>query len=162
MGPGTKFLVLAGALSALVAVLHMLIAFLGAPAYRYFGAGERMARLAEQGSWRPPAVTLGLTVIFAVWAAYAFSGAGLLRPLPFLRAALIGIGVVYSLRGLLLGPQLVWFFAGYRDAVPVRQLAFSAAALLIGLTYLIGTKDSWAGLGAGRFSPGSSAAPHSR
>jgi len=125
----------------------MLIAFLGAPAYRYFGAGERMARVAEQGSWRPPAVTLGLTVIFAIWAAYAFSGAGVFRPLPWLRAGLIGIGTVYTLRGLVLGPQLVRFLSGYRDAVPLRHLVFSAAALLIGLMYLNGVKNAWAQLG---------------
>ncbi len=147
MGPGTNFLVLAGALSALVAALHLLIALLGAPAYRYFGAGERMARLAEQGSWRPPAVTLGLIVVFAVWAAYAFSGAGVCRPLPWLRVGLIGIGTVYTLRGLVLGPQLVWYFSGWRDAVPLRHVAFSAAALLIGLTYLNGVKNAWAQLG---------------
>jgi hypothetical protein len=138
---------LAGVSSAGVALLHVLILFVGAPAYRYFGAGEKMARLAERGYPTPALITAGLTALFIVWAAYAFSGAGLLRPLPLLRPALITIGVVYTLRGLLLGPQMVWFFSGHEAAVPPRQLAFSAAALLTGLAYLVGTQRAWDRLG---------------
>ena len=139
----------AGVLSAGVALLHMLIIAVGGPAYRYFGAGERMARMAEQGSATPGLITFGLTLLFAVWAAYAFSGAGLLRRLPLLRTGLITIGLVYTLRGVLLGPQLVWFFSGHRADVPPRQLAFSAAALVTGLAYLVGTHRAWARLGSG-------------
>jgi hypothetical protein len=145
-----RLLRLAGFLSACLAFLHLVIVFVGAPAYRYFGAGERMARLAEERSLIPGAITLALTLVLVAWSGYAFSGAGVLRRPPFLRTGLIGIGVVYTLRGLLLGPQMVWFLSGYRDAVPVRQLVFSAVALLIGLAYLIGTKDAWAGLGGPR------------
>jgi hypothetical protein len=124
-----------------------LIIFVGGPAYRYFGVGEKMARLAEQGSQAPALITAGLTVVFCVWAAYAFSGAGLLRRLPLLRTGLITIGLIYTLRGLLLGPQMMWFFSGQRAAVPPRQLGFSAAALLTGLAYLVGTQRAWARLG---------------
>lgn len=138
---------LAGVLSAVVAVLHVLIIVAGGPAYRYFGAGERMARLAEQGSPTPALVTAGLTAVFNVWAAYAFSGAGLVRRLPLLRTGLITIGLIYTFRGLLLAPQMVWFFSGHRAAVPSRQLAFSAVALLTGLAYLVGTQRAWARLG---------------
>ena len=134
---------LAGVSSAGVALLHVLILFVGAPAYRYFGAGERMARLAERGYPTPALITVGLTGMFIVWAAYAFSGAGLLRRLPLLRPALVTIGLVYTLRGLLLGPQVVWFLSGYEAAVPPRQLVFSAAALLTGLAYLAGTRSAW-------------------
>lgn len=134
----------AGALSASVGLLHLVIIFIGAPAYRYFGAGERMARMDERGSWAPAVITLGLATVFALWSAYAFSGAGVGRRLPLLRTSLILIGSVYTLRGLLLGPQLVWFFSGYRTAVPPRQLVFSSVSLLIGLSYLIGVSAAWA------------------
>jgi hypothetical protein len=138
-----NLLKLAGLSSACVAVFHLFVIFAGAPAYRYFGAGEQMAQLAEQGSAVPALVTAGLTVVFAVWALYALSGAGLVRRLPLLRTSLIAIGLVYTLRGLLLAPQVVWFFSGYRAAVPPRQLVFSAVALLTGLAYLIGTMCTW-------------------
>jgi hypothetical protein len=143
-----SLLKIAGVSSTGVAALHVLIIFWGAPGYRYFGAGERMARLAGQGSPVPGLVTAGLAVMFAVWAAYAFSGAGVIGRLPFLRPGLVAIGVVYTLRGLLVGPQLVWFFSGFRSAVPVRQMVFSTAALLTGLAYLIGAHLGWAALAA--------------
>ena len=53
-----------GGLSFAVALLHIAIIFIGAPAYRYFGAGERMAQQAELGSWVPAIVTLVVAVVF--------------------------------------------------------------------------------------------------
>jgi len=128
----------AGALSACVAIVHAATLFLGAPAYRYLGAGERMARLAERGAPGPPIITVALTLMFAAWAAYAFSGAGLLRPLPLLRPVLLLIGVIYTLRGVILAPQLVWFLAG-SPPIAGRHLVFSAISLVIGLLYLAGS-----------------------
>ena len=147
-----RLLKIGGASSAFIAALHLAIIFVGAPAYRYFGAGEQMARLDETGSLGPALVTAGLTVVFALWAAYAFSGAGLLRRLPLLRTGLVVIGAIYTARGLLFGPQLVWFLSGFRDAVPPRQLVFSAVSLLTGLCYLAGARQQWERLrpGAGR------------
>jgi len=133
----------AAASSAFIAALHVVIIFVGARAYRYFGAGEPMARLDEQGSLVPAIVTAFLTLVFTVWAAYALSGAGLLRRLPLLRTGLIVIGVLYTARGILLEPQAVWFLSGYREAVPPRQLVFSAVSLLTGLAYLAGTRAAW-------------------
>jgi len=138
-----KALILAGLLTSIVAVAHVGIIWVGGPAYRYFGAGEEMARLAEQGSLRPGLITAGLTILFAVWAMYAFSGAGVLRRLPLLRTGLVFIGTLYVLRGILVGPQLVWRLSGYSAAVPIRQLFFSSVSLIIGLAYLIGTHQSW-------------------
>ena len=134
-----RILALGGLLSAGVALLHVAIIFLGAPAYRYFGAGERMAVRAEHGDSRPAVITAGLSVMFAVWSAYAFSGASVLRPLPFLRAGLIAIGAVYTMRGLVLIPQIVLTLGG-SETVPLRHLAFSAASLFIGVAYLAGTR----------------------
>ena len=106
-----------------------------------------MARLAEEGSSKPALITAALTVGFGVWAALAFSGAGVLRRLPFLRTGLIMIGLIYTLRGFLLGPQVVWLFSAHGAVVPPRHLVFSAAALLTGLAYLVGTRQAWAHLG---------------
>jgi hypothetical protein len=131
-------LCLAGALSACVAAAHAATLVLGAPAYRYLGAGERMARLAERGAPGPPIITVALTLMFAAWAAYAFSGAGLLRPLPLLRPVLLATGAAYTLRGVIVAPQLVWFVTGPRP-IAGRHLVFSAISLVIGLLYLAGT-----------------------
>lgn len=81
-----------------------MIIFVGAPGYRYFGAGEVIARLAEQGSPVPALVTLGVGAVFAVFAVRAFSGAGLVGRLPLLRSGLLVIGAIYTLRGLVAVP----------------------------------------------------------
>ena len=143
---GASLLKMGGALSAGVAVLHVLILIDGPRAFRYFGAGERMARMAERGSPMPAVWTIGITLVFVVWTLYALSGAGVIRLLPLLRTGLIVIAAVYTLRGLILGPQLVWRLSGYSEAVPLRYLVFSATALLAGLIHIAGTQRAWATL----------------
>ena len=138
----TRLLAVGGVLSSAVALLHFVIIFVGAPAYRYFGAGERMARQAERGAMFPAVITATLTLIFALWAAYAFSGAGFIPKLPLLRTALLTIGSIYTLRGLALIPQ-VWFFGQSGGEILPRHLFFSAVSLLIGLAYLLGTQQVW-------------------
>jgi hypothetical protein len=129
------WLILAGLGSALVALLHVVIIFMGAPAYRYFGAGD-LAPLAEQGSPMPALVTGGLVLLFAVWALYAFSGAGLGPRLPLLRLGLGLIAAIYTLRGLMLLPELISLASG-KLAVP-RMAVFSAVSLFIGICYVMG------------------------
>ena len=93
-------LILAAALSAIAALLHVGCIAFGAPWYRFFGAGERMARLAEAGSWRPAVITSVIVAILSVCALYALSGAGVVAPLPLLRLGLVVIASVYTLRGV--------------------------------------------------------------
>lgn len=144
-----RVLVLAGWLSVAIAALHVVIVFLGAPAYRYFGAGEDMARQAEAGSLVPAALTLVIAAVFGVFALYAFAGAGRFRRLPLLRIGLAVISAIYLVRGLSLLPEL----AGYAQdsgTAPPRYLAFSFTSLVIGLLYLAGTVLLWPRLKAGR------------
>ena len=82
------------------ALLHVAIIFGGPRWYRYFGAGEEIARMAEEGRWRPAIITGLIAIALAVWALYAFSGAGLIAPLPLLGPVLCVITAVYTLRGL--------------------------------------------------------------
>ncbi len=139
---GKGALLVAGGLSSAIALLHIVIIFAGAPAYRYFGAGEEMARQAEAGSSSPALLTAVVTAFFAVFAYYAFAGAGAVRRPPLLRTVLVTIGTIYTLRGLLVAPQL---FAHLSSAVPVapRDLVFSAVSLTIGLLYLVGALRAW-------------------
>jgi len=93
-------LILAAALNAIAALLHVGCIVFGASWYRFFGAGERMARMAERGEWRPTLVTSGIVLLLTAWSLYALSGAGLLPRLPLLRLALCAIAGVYVLRGI--------------------------------------------------------------
>lgn len=132
-------LVAAGIICLALAMLHLEIIYLGAPAYRYFGAGEEMAALAQAGSWTPPLLTAAVALLLTGFAGYAFSGAGLLRPWPWARPALWAIAGVFILRGLAVFAQLAACIWGGRDFV-WRELAFSLASLALGLLFLAGAR----------------------
>lgn len=134
-------LILAGCLSALAALLHVAVIVGGPDWYRFFGAGEEMARMAELGMIQPTLITLGISAILAIWAAYAFSGAGLIARLPLLKTGLVVITLIYLARGLLVLPALVM-------GVPLDAFGWWSSLIVLGygLTYLIGTWRAWPAL----------------
>jgi hypothetical protein len=129
------YLVIGGVLSALAALLHVIIVFKGASWYRYFGAGEWMATRAEQGSWIPGILTFGIAGVLFIWGLYAFSGAGLFQPLPYLQWILVIISAIYLIRGLVLFPALL-FMPKIVDGFAIWS---SLVSLTFGLCYAIGT-----------------------
>ena len=143
------WLVVGGAASLAAALLHVACIFGGPDWYRFFGAGEPLARAAERGSWVPPLLTLGIASVLAVWAAYAFSGAGLIPRLPFMRSALVVISAVYLARGLvILHPPLF----GRTDLSWAFMLWSSLIVLAIGVLYAVGTWRAWPTLSAKGYS----------
>ena len=144
---GNQWLKLGGILSFAVALLHVVIIFGGASAYRYFGAGKEMATAAESGSAFPAVLTLFLVAIFAIWGFYGLSGAGVVRRLPLLKIALILIGAVYTLRGVAVFQQIFQLATSSAEVAP-REIVSSLVSLVIGLAYLIGTISNWGGFGA--------------
>jgi len=137
------WLIAGGTLSALAALLHVAIIFGGPGWYRFFGAGEAMARAAERGSARPAIIAIGIAAVLLVWAAYAFSGAGAIRRLPLLRTALAAISAVYLARALAPVPILLLW--------PERMSPFvlwsSIVVLGYGIAYAVGTWTAWPALG---------------
>ena len=132
-------LVIGGLLSVAASLLHSGCIIGGPDWYRFFGAGEAMATMAERGSMTPTLLTLGIAAILAIWAAYAFSGAGLLPRLPLLRTGLVVISTIYLLRGLALIPALI---INRGDVMPFI-LWSSLIVLVYGLAYAIGTWTAW-------------------
>lgn len=133
----SNWLILAGSLSIIVGIAHIAMIFVGAPAYRYFGAGEPMAKMAEDGSKFPGILTFCMALIFMLWGFYGFSGAGIIRPLPLQSTALSIIAAIYTLRGLGFIVQISMRMKA--QTVPTRDLVFSLISLLIGSAFLIGT-----------------------
>ncbi len=132
-------LVIAACLSAIAALLHVGIVVGGAPWYRFFGAGERMASAAAAGRVYPSIVTLGIATVLALWSAYALSGAGVIEPLPLLRWALITITAIYLARGLAIVPLLV--FARSRST---PFLVWSSLVCIgFGAVHLLGLSQVW-------------------
>lgn len=137
--PINWFLATGGVLSAMASALHLAIIVGGAPWYRFFGAGEAMAAMAEAGHWYPTVLTIGIAIVLATWSLYAFSGAGFVRALPLLRPALIAIAGVYLLRGLVLVPVLL----RSGGDVPPFWWWSSIICLGFGLVHLIGLVQIW-------------------
>lgn len=135
------WLVAGGVLSGFASLLHLAV-IVGGPAwYRFFGAGERMARMAERGELQPTLVTLGIAGVLAAWAAYAFSGAGLIARLPLLNVALVLITAICLLRGLALLPALA-----FQWVKPTPFIVWSSLIVLgYGLVHLVGVWRLWRG-----------------
>ncbi|HEX8513316.1 MAG TPA: hypothetical protein VF688_09440 [Allosphingosinicella sp.] len=138
------WLVAGGILSALAAILHLAVIAGGPDWYRFVGAGEEMAQMAERGLLRPALITIAIATILAIWSAYAFAGAGLLPRLPLMRTALVAITAVYLLRGLALVPLAV-----LRPAlVDSFALWSSLIVLAYGVVHAVGTYRAWPALAA--------------
>jgi len=137
-GQPNRWLVLGGWLSVVAALLHVACIFGGGDWYRFFGAGEELARADEAGSWMPAIVTAFIAIVLSIWAAYAFAGAGLIRRLPLMRTALVIIAAIYLLRGLMIIPIMI---------EPAMRSPFniwsSLIVLVYGLAYAIGTWQVW-------------------
>lgn len=147
MAKSNHYLIAGGVMSTLVSALHVVLAIYPA-LYRYIGPGQSaLTEMAEQGSSVTAIASVALALIFAIWAMYAFSGAGLIRPLPLLRAALIAIAVIYIVRALFLPVEINMVLTqGY----PFRFVVFSTIALAAGLLYLIGILKQRASLMFGK------------
>ncbi len=135
-------LLLGAAFSAVAGLLHLAIILVGPRGYRLFGAGERMARAAEQGRSYPALVTTAIALVLLAWSAYALSAAGLIKPLPFLLPVLCLITLVYLARGLL-GPVLLAGTGRTRRFIAVS----SVICLGGGLLHLLGVVQQWLMLG---------------
>lgn len=142
-----KFLVIGGAISIAVALLHIIIIVGGANWYRFFGAGETMAKLAENGESYPIIITFIIAFILAIWGIYAFSGAGLIRnKMPFLKLGLIIISSVYILRGLLGIPMIVLVDQPYLNELKMKMtfmIISSLFSLSLGVVHAVGLIQIW-------------------
>ncbi|MEK8029468.1 hypothetical protein AACH06_01430 [Ideonella sp. DXS29W] len=138
-------LALGGCLSALAALAHLACVAIGGPAYRWMGAGEGLARAAEAGRWQPTAITLCIAAVLAVWALYAWAGAGWWTPRspwPGMKLALPLISAIYLVRGV----AFPWLKPHFPDNSNLFWLVSSAICLLIGGLHAWGTVSRWSEL----------------
>jgi hypothetical protein len=121
---------------------HLACIVVGAPAYRFMGAGEKMVRAVEAGKLKPAFITLGIAGVLFIWAAYAFAGAGVIDRLPLLKLALPVICAAYLGRAIAY-PLL-------KRAFPENSQTFwlvsSGACLGIGLVHVYGITMQWSAL----------------
>ncbi|MBN2068416.1 MAG: hypothetical protein JW739_02155 [Opitutales bacterium] len=133
---GRILLLLASVAVGAIALLHVAIIIGGASWYRAFGAGEKMASLAESGSLVPALSTIPLVLIFALWSLYAYAAAtGRLR-LPFMRFVLCAIAAIFLLRGF---SGIPVYFSNTQAYTSFFIISTSLASFIIGLLYFLGT-----------------------
>lgn len=139
---GAQALIIGALLSAAAAAAHLACIAIGAPAYRFLGAGERMARAAQAKRLHPTLVTLAISGVLLLWSAYALSGAGAIGSLPLTKIVLVTISAVYLARAIA--------FPLLKSAFPENSNAFwwvsSGICGVIGLTHAYGTFTLWAAL----------------
>ncbi len=137
-----------GTLSIIAGIAHIGIIFGGANWYRFFGAGEKMAQMAEKGLIYPTIITSIIATMLIVWGLYAFSAAGIIRQLPFLKTITVLIGTVYLLRGSLLLPALFLTdgLRGWNNMDNGFWIWSSLISLTIGGLYVAGLARAWSDL----------------
>lgn len=136
-------LLIIGAICSFVAALaHLGCIVFGDDWYRFFGAGEQMASMAEQGLWYPTIVTSVLVVVLLIWSLYALSAARVITHLPLLRLGLCVITAIYLLRGV----AFFWLMPVFPENSLTFWLVSSGFCLTIGLFYGAGTYQVWTDL----------------
>ena len=139
MPRANPWLMTGGWLSIIASLLHIGCIIGGPDWYRFFGAGEEIALAAEQGLWFPTIITMFIATVIAVWAAYAFSTAGVIGRLPLARTALVAISLVLLLRAAAGLVGAMW----RPDLSGAFMLWSSLIVLALGLCFAIGTWRAW-------------------
>ena len=123
-----------------ISALHILLSFGNIEIDRFFGAPPSLLQLIAEGSLLVPAMTIGITLLFAVFGLCALSGAGKFRRLPFLKSILLLLGLILTYRGtaIVISIQIILKSPNYSNwQFPLISLA----ALLLGLVTLWGVLD---------------------
>jgi hypothetical protein len=133
-----KFLIIGSIGSAIAALAHLGCIIFGGDWYRFFGAGEQMAKMADAGHWYPTVVTSIIVLVLSLWCLYGLSGAKIIFRLPLLKLGLIVISLIYLVRG-------VAFFA-IVPMFPENSFTFwlvsSGICLTMGILYSVGIFQS--------------------
>lgn len=135
-----RWLALSGWLTLLAAVLHLAIPVGGPDWYRFFGAPERLVRMAAAGRWYPVLFCLFVASILGLAALYAFSGAGFVRRLPLRTFVLGAFGTLFLVRGVtfiplaIFKPEMLARFCDCRG-VDMFIVVTSLVSLVIGIGF---------------------------
>lgn len=143
-----RYLFWSGVAAAIGALVHLAIPVGGPSWYQFFGAPKQLVYLASIGD--PYAVisclVISATLIF--FAAYAFSGVGLIRRLPLLRTVLVLIASLLILRGIVFVPLAALVpgaLTGICDCrgVDAFVVVTSVICLAMGVGYAAGARNVW-------------------
>lgn len=103
---------LAAGLNFAAALLHIGVILGGPSWYRFFGAGEQMAHMAEQKKLLPALLTFFIAGVLAVWGLYCLALDNRFPALPWTDTIMLLVTAVYLIRALyplLLSPWVAIF-----------------------------------------------------
>ncbi len=95
------FFILSCSLNIIAGLLHLWVIIKGPDGYRRFGAGEKMARMAEKGRLYPHLITLTIATVLFFFAYLCLSEIGMVPAVPFARYLLWILTAVYLIRGFI-------------------------------------------------------------
>jgi hypothetical protein len=145
---GTRLLATCALADFALALLHVVCLFTGEATARFFTAPPVVIELISTGSWLIVPVCLAIVAMLGTFGLYAWSAAGRIRRLPWLRGGLVAVGAIFTLRGLALIPQAMAMLK-HSGVFPWQAPVFSLVALALGLAHLAGASRRWRELGAG-------------
>ncbi|TQF71051.1 hypothetical protein [Pseudoalteromonas luteoviolacea] len=130
-----KYFIFGAVCCFIAALLHIGCIIFGPDWYRFLGAGEQMASMAEAGHIEPTIVTSIIALVLMVWGLYGLSAAGIVFRLPLQKLALGLISGVLIFRALA--------FPVLMPSFPENSLSFwiisSLICLVMGASFAIGT-----------------------
>ena len=121
----------AAALTLCMALLHYLCILWGADGFRFMGAGEAIAKMAENGHWYPTFISTAVGTALLIPTCYALAAARGKPRLPWHRQTMLATSIVFLLRGLAF-PLLKPMFPENSDTF---WWITSAICLLLGSLY---------------------------
>jgi hypothetical protein len=135
-----RILLFIGVITIITAILHAAMGF-SPTVSLYFGAPEVLV----QNDYVLIISCILIAIIIAIFGLYAISGAGYIRPLPWIKQVLAAISSLFILRGILFIPELmiVLDFLDVSFPVAPRYAVFSFGIFLVGLVYSVGTVSGW-------------------
>ncbi|HSP44489.1 MAG TPA: hypothetical protein VLO30_00720 [Chthoniobacterales bacterium] len=141
------YLISCGVIALLGGLLHIAMIFGGPRWYWFFGAPPRIVQMARAGVLYPAIFCLVVAALLLLCATYAFSGAGVFRRLPLLRAGLSLIGWVFILRGIVFIPLAVWrpeILARVCNSYGIDSflVVTSVISLGTGIGYVLGAREA--------------------
>lgn len=131
---GRLCLLAAGLMAILTACMHLSCIVLGPECFEAQLAPQSVVQSAIDGTWFAPVSTIAVSSIFVAFALFALSRAELFVSLPFTRPAVVLIGALCCVRGLL----TVQLFIRHPELVSNLHLTAGLLWLLAGLMYLGG------------------------
>ncbi len=135
---GKSWLKLAAGLCFFMALCQTAIS-LSPAAAAYFQAPPPLL----QDRWRLFLMGEAAALVLVVFGLYALSGAGSIRRLPLLRLGLIGISVLFLLRGLFLILDVLMIVGVLQGQLLVQGTISTLVFLAAGLAFAIGTALNW-------------------